>query len=109
MNAKKIAENQLIKTPITYTDPAAMIMPYVNASDLEIFPDGIGLFEVRFMILSISASNHIFNAPEAPAPIAIQIIAIQAKKGLIAKGDNIKPTKLVKITKDMTLGFIKVK
>tara|TARA_B100000927_G_scaffold101531_1_gene82225 strand:- start:13457 stop:13699 length:243 start_codon:yes stop_codon:yes gene_type:complete len=80
----------------------------VSASGFVTEPEGIGLLTVLFMILSISASYHILSTPEAPAPIAIQVIEIIAKKGCIDTGERIRPTRLVNITRDITLGFMSV-
>ena len=76
-----MAAIQFIKTPITNTEPNDIISPYVNASDFAILPEGMGLPIVLFITRSISASYHIFNTPEAPAPIAIQQIEITARNG----------------------------
>ena len=43
------------------------ITPKPSASAGEILPSGIGIF-VLSMSLSISLSNHMFIAPDAPAP-----------------------------------------
>jgi hypothetical protein len=53
----------------------------------------------------MSASYHMFKAPEAPAPTAMARIAISAMTGSIAPGAVARPTKAVKTTSDMTRGF----
>ena len=55
--------------------------PKFRASDGDTLPPGIGLSDVRFITESMSASHHIFNAPEAPAPIAMNRIDANAKIG----------------------------
>ena len=69
-------------------------------------PDGTGRPLVRFMMRSISASNHMFSAPEAPAPIAMKSIEANPTSGCTSTGATSKPTSAVKTTKDMTRGFI---
>tara|TARA_Y100000588_G_scaffold346765_1_gene394977 strand:- start:5601 stop:5813 length:213 start_codon:yes stop_codon:yes gene_type:complete len=44
-------------------------------------------------------------APEAPAPIAIQKMAITSSIGCKPPGARNKPTNPVKTTRDITLGF----
>ena len=55
--------------------------PKPSASPGNILPAGIGRFDVRFMITSISASHHMFSAPEAPAPSAMNRIETIATNG----------------------------
>ena len=84
-------------------------MPNVSACFLLILPVGIGLRHVLVMSASKSDSYHIFKAPAAPAPIAtankeIADVVIETCSGAINK-----PTMLVNKTRDMTLGFIRLK
>ena len=60
------------------------------------------------MIISASKSDsyHMFRAPAAPAPIDTNIIPIIASLVGIIFGAINKPTAQVKITNDITLGFI---
>ena len=61
------------------------------------------------MIESKSDSYHIFNAPAAPDPKATAINEKIALVKLIFSGAINKPTAHVKITNDITRGFIKLK
>ena len=63
------------------------------------------------MIISASKSDsyHMFRAPAAPAPIDTNIIPIIASLVGIIFGAINKPTAQVKITNDITLGFISLK
>ena len=49
---------------------------------------------------------YIFNAPEAPAPIVTKKIAVIEFKKETDTGAVSNPTAQVKMTKDITLGFI---
>ena len=68
-------------------------------------PAGMGLFAVRVIWASISASYHMLSAPEAPAPTAMHRMAMAPMTGLIATGAAIMPTSAVNTTSDMTRGF----
>ena len=70
------------------------------------FPIGIGLKQVLVINASRSDSYHIFRAPAAPAPIETKRIAIIASFVETTVGAIKSPTAHVKITKDITLGFI---
>ena len=80
--------------------------PNTSACFLESFPVGIGLKQVLDIKESKSASYHIFNAPAAPAPTVTKKIQIKDWKIGISLGEVNKPTAHVKITRDITLGFI---
>ena len=69
-------------------------------------PAGIGLKHVLVIKASISDSYHMFKQPEAPAPNATKKIPIIALKVSILEFDVKYPTAQVKITRDITLGFI---
>jgi hypothetical protein len=69
-------------------------------------PVGIGLKQVLVIRASKSDSYHIFKAPAAPAPIETKIIPMIASFVGIIFGAINNPTAHVKITKDITLGFI---
>jgi hypothetical protein len=69
-------------------------------------PVGIGLKHVLVINASMSDSYHIFKQPEAPAPNATKKIPIIAFKVSIFEFDVKYPTAQVKITRDITLGFI---
>ena len=73
------------------------------------FPVGIGLKQVLLIKASKSDSYHILSVPAAPDPIATankEIIALEIE---IFDGDIRRPTIQVNKTKDITLGFIKLK
>ena len=84
-------------------------MPKTNAWFLFTFPLGIGLKQVLDINASKSDSYHILSAPAAPEPIATakREIHAEGKSTLIGAINN--PTIQVKRTKDITLGFIKLK
>ena len=82
------------------------IIPKSKACSLFTFPVGIGLKQVLVINLSRSASYHIFSAPAAPAPIVTKKIATIEFKKETDTGAVSNPTAQVKITKDITLGFI---
>ena len=81
-------------------------IPNIKACFLFNLPVGIGLKQVLFINLSKSASYHIFNAPAAPAPIATKKIDITAFTNGTSFDAVNNPTAQVKITNDITLGFI---
>ena len=81
-------------------------VPKISACFLLTFPIGIGLKQVLVINASRSDSYHIFKAPAAPAPIETSKIAIIASFVAIVIGAIKSPTAQVKITSDITLGFI---
>ena len=60
---------------------------------------------VRDIKASMSLSYHMFSAPDAPAPTAMQSIEVNASTGWTWPGAIISPTSAVKITSDITRGF----
>ncbi len=62
---------------------AASVRPKARASPGRSRPAGIGRPAVRDMRASISASYHMFSAPAAPAPTAMQISAVRPMTGWI--------------------------
>ena len=66
-------------------------MPMKNASSRLTFPEGIVRRRVRAMTASISASHHIFKAPDAPAPTAINRIEATAITGVNGNGCGNQP------------------
>ena len=84
-------------------------IPKIRAWFLVNFPVGIGLRHVLDINESKSDSYHIFKAPAPPEPNATANREKAASMKLIFVGAITKPTKQVKITKDITLGFIKLK
>ena len=88
---------------------ADKIMPKYNACSLLILPVGIGLRQVLLIIASRSDSYHIFNAPAAPEPIATaKSDSKEVFKSTVFGAIN-NPTIQVNKTRDITLGFIKLK
>ena len=84
-------------------------IPKTRAWFLVNLPVGIGLRQVLVINESRSDSYHIFNAPAAPDPNATAKSEKVASIKLIFVGAINNPTAQVKITKDITLGFIKLK
>mgnify|MGYP004174155437 CR=1 FL=1 len=82
------------------------VTPRINAWFLFTFPVGIGLKHVLVIKASRSDSYHIFSAPAAPAPIDTSKIPIIASLVETMFGAVNNPTAHVKITNDITLGFI---
>ena len=109
MKASKKAANQLDASPSITTESADKARPKSFASFAEIFPDGTGRRLVRAMTPSISASYHIFKAPEAPPPSAINKIDTNATNGWITPGAAKTPAIAVNTTSDITLGLSKAK
>ena len=83
--------------------------PNINACFLVNLPVGIGLRQVLVIIESKSDSYHMFSAPAAPEPNATAKRESMASKKLTMVGAINNPTAHVKITNDITLGFIKLK
>ena len=67
---------------------------------------GNGLKQVLLINLSVSDSYHMFSAPAAPAPIATNKRDNKELTKSIFIGAITNPTSAVKITNDITLGFI---
>lgn len=109
VNNKIAAEIILTANPITNTEKKDIITPKDKASSGNILCNTRGLFCVRDIMASISLSYHMLSAPEAPDPIVIHNIEIMAIIGLIVPGAITIPTIAVNTTKDITLGFMRVK
>ena len=60
---------------------------------------------MRRISASMSASYHMLSAPEAPAPTAMQRIAIAASTGFIGARAQTRPVSAVNTTSDITRGF----
>ncbi len=88
------------------TEPTAKTVPKLNASVPETRPRGKGRAVVRAIRASISASYHILSAPDAPAPTAIDRIAINPMTGCNEPGAATIAASAVKMTSVMTRGFI---
>ena len=69
----------------------------------------MGLKHVLVIKASRSDSYHIFKAPAAPAPKATANNEIIETENETFSGAISKPTMLVNKTRDITLGFIKLK
>jgi len=54
---------------------------------------------------SMSASYHMFKAPDAPAPMAMQRMAMAPSSGWIGAREQISPVAAVNTTSDITRGF----
>ena len=91
------------------TDKVDKIMPKYKAWSFLTFPVGIGLKQVLLIKASKSDSYHILSVPAAPEPIATARREIQAEVKSTLFGAINKPTIQVNKTKDITLGFIKLK
>jgi len=83
-------------------------IPKIKSWFLVTYPVGIGLRHVLLIIESKSASYHIFNAPAAPEPKATARIEKIAFKKFTFTGAINRPTTQVKITNDITRGFIRL-
>ena len=90
-------------------DKADKTIPKYNAWFFFNFPVGIGLKQVLLIKASKSDSYHILSTPAAPEPMATANREIQAEVKSILIGAINKPTIQVNKTKDITLGFIKLK
>ena len=77
----KRAAKQFTARPSNITEIRDKIIPKPRASPAAILPDGIALPLVLPILQSISLSNHILIAPEAPAPSDIQKIDKTKRKG----------------------------
>ena len=84
-------------------------IPKYNAWFFFIFPVGIGLKHVLLISASKSDSYHMFKAPAAPDPIATANKDTAAVENDTLEGEIRSPTAQVNKTKDITLGFIKLK
>ena len=85
------------------------IIPKYKAWFLFTFPVGIGLKQVLLIRASKSESYHMFNAPAAPEPIATANKEISDDDKSTFEGAIKRPTMQVNKTRDITLGFIKLK
>ena len=104
--ASIIADKKFEKKYRAMTDANEVVIPKTSAWFLETFPIGIGLKQVLFIKASKSDSYHIFKAPAAPAPKVTAISDKAAVKKSTWLGAINNPTTQVKITSDITRGFI---
>ena len=84
-------------------------MPNHKACSLFTLPVGMGLKHVLLMTASTSDSYNMFNAPADPEPIATANKDKHAVLKETAVGAMSKPTIQVNKTRDITLGFIRLK
>ena len=87
------------------TEKPDSVSPIASASPPVTRPAGIGRFFVRRIRASISASHHMFSAPEAPPPTAMNRMAQKPIIGCTGAGAASRPTSAVNTTSDMTRGF----
>ena len=106
--AKVVAATKFEKKYSAITEAIEDKMPKTSAWFLVTFPVGIGLRQVLVINESRSDSYHIFNAPAAPEPKATAVREKIAFKKFIWVGAINKPTTQVKITNDITRGFIRL-
>src|SRR6478752_6204824 len=109
VSASNAPATQFSIRPRQSTEPTASTVPKARASSGVILPFGIGRAAVRAMHASISASYHIFSAPAAPAPTAMQMSAAMARTGCMWPGAATSPTSAVNTTRNITRGFISAK
>ena len=100
------ADNKFEKKYKAVTETTEVTIPKNKAWFFEIVPDGIGLRQVLDIKISKSTSYHIFRVPAAPAPNATANNDNIAFIKLTSIGAINRPTTQVKITSDITRGFI---
>jgi len=81
VKASSAPATQLTRMPSVITEKNASVIPKVSASGRVMRPRGIGRLAVRDIRASMSASYHMFSAPEAPAPTAMHRIEVKAMIG----------------------------
>ena len=87
------------------TESRESVTPRPSASAPWTRPAGTGRPRVRRMRASMSASYHMFSAPEAPAPTAMQSTATAPSSGWIGWPAQTRPVRAVNTTSDITRGF----
>ncbi len=105
VKASRPAANQFSARPISITDSSESTTPRVRASAGWTRPAGTGRARVRRISPSMSASYHMFSAPEAPAPTAIASTATPARIGFSGRSAHSSPVSAVNTTSDITRGF----
>ena len=105
VKASKPAARRFVASPSITTEMPDKARPKPKASPPLIRPDGTGRPAVRRILASISASHHMFSAPEAPPPKAMNKIAAKPTTGCTPMGATSRPTKAVNTTSDITRGF----
>ena len=109
MTASNIDETKLAVKYSKEIEITERIIPNHSAWFFCTLPVGMGLRHVLVIKASRSDSYHMFNAPAAPEPIATannEIIEV-FRSTLYGAINN--PTMQVNKTRDITLGFIKLK
>ena len=109
MTASNNDETKLAVKNSKEIETIARIIPNHSAWFFWTLPVGIGLKQVLVIKASRSDSYHIFKAPAAPAPNATASNEIIETVNETFSGAISKPTMLVNKTRDITLGFIKLK
>ena len=109
VNASKPAARKLADSASIITERPDSATPILSASPGWTLPAGMGRLAVRFMMWSMSASHHMFSAPEAPAPMAINRIDAKPTTGFTPTGAANMPTNAVNTTSCITRGFISAK
>ncbi len=99
------AASQLVVMPSSMIEKSDSTTPRVAASAPSTLPIGTGRPRVRRIWPSMSASNHMFRAPEAPAPTAMQRMATAASSGLAETPAQTNPVRAVNTTSDITRGL----
>ncbi len=105
VKASRPAASQFRARPIIATDSIESTTPRVRASAACTRPAGMGRPRVRRISRSISASYHMFRAPDAPAPTAMASTATAPSSGLIGVWAQMRPVRAVNTTSDITRGF----
>ena len=109
MTASNIDETKLAVKYSKEIEITERIIPNHSAWFFCTLPVGMGLRHVLVIKASRSDSYHIFKAPAAPAPRATANNEIIETVKETFSGAINKPTILVNKTRDITLGFIKLK
>ncbi len=105
VKASIAADSTFTSSPSTTTENTDSVRPKASASPGCTCPLGTGRRAVRAIRASTSASYHMFSAPEAPAPTAMQSSAVKPVSGWIEPGATARPTSAVNTTSDITRGF----
>ena len=81
VKASRDAASQPMAMNIRPQDRRERVIPSARASAPCTRPAGTGRERVRAILASMSASYHMFSAPEAPAPMAMHSTATPARTG----------------------------
>ncbi len=105
VKASSPADSGLATTASIITEMTDRPSPNPSASPGAIIPRGTGRLRVRCISASMSASHHMFRAPDAPAPQAMHSKLAIATTGCTEPGAATMPASAVNTTSDMTRGF----